>query len=97
MQSATGCSAGFGFDIDPLGYLLVVALGNLAVAIPFSIAGIGPFEFFVQQSLTAMGVPSAVALAYALVLHATTLAFVVAARLTCLWSNLARPVRREVG
>jgi glycosyltransferase 2 family protein len=85
----------FGFDIEPFGYLLVVAVGNLAVALPLSIAGIGPFEFFVQQSLTAMGVSSPVALAYALLLHALTLVFVSVAGLASLWSNLARPQRRS--
>jgi uncharacterized protein (TIRG00374 family) len=86
----------FGFDVEPFGYLLVVAVGNLAVALPLSIAGIGPFEFFVQQSLTAMGVSSAVALAYALLLHALTLVFVSVAGLASLWSNLAKPQRSEV-
>jgi glycosyltransferase 2 family protein len=85
----------FGFDIEPFGYLLVVAVANLAVALPLSIAGIGPFEFFVQQSLTAMGVSSAVALAYALLLHALTLVFVSVAGLASLWSNLARSQRSE--
>jgi glycosyltransferase 2 family protein len=86
----------FGFDVEPLGYLLVVAVGNLAVALPLSIAGIGPFEFFVQQSLTAMGVSSALALAYALLLHALTLVFVTVAGLASLWSNLAKSPRAEV-
>jgi glycosyltransferase 2 family protein len=86
----------FGFDVEPFGYLLVVAVGNLAVALPLSIAGIGPFEFFVQQSLTAMGVSSSVALAYALLLHALTLVFVSLAGLASLWINLARPPRSEV-
>ena len=80
----------FGFDVDPLAYLLVVAVGNLAVAIPVSIAGIGPFEFFIRQVLTAMGVVSAAALAYALLLHAVTLVFVMLAGLISLWSYMTR-------
>jgi uncharacterized protein (TIRG00374 family) len=68
----------FGLDLSPQSYLLVVAVANLALAIPISLGGIGPFEFFTQQSLALLGVSSSsLALAYAVSIHGLILVFVV--------------------
>lgn len=58
-----------GFDT----YLLVTAAANLSVSIPSSQGGLGPFEFFVRETLVFSGVAAPLATAYALVLHATIL------------------------
>jgi uncharacterized protein (TIRG00374 family) len=55
-------------------YILVTAAANLSVSIPSSQGGLGPFEFFVRETLVFSGVASHVATAYALVLHAAILA-----------------------
>ena len=67
----------FGLDVAPQFYLLVVAIGNLGVAVPFSVGAIGPFEFFVQQTLILLDVSSGRGLAYAVCIHGVVLAFVV--------------------
>ena len=67
----------FGLDVAPQFYLLVVAIGNLGVAVPFSVGAIGPFEFFVQQTLIGLDVSSGRGLAYAVCIHGVVLAFVV--------------------
>jgi uncharacterized protein (TIRG00374 family) len=66
----------FGLDVSPLSYLLVMAVGNLALAVPLSLGGIGPFEFFTQQSLGLLGVASSPALAFAMSIHGLILGFV---------------------
>jgi len=58
-----------GFDT----YLLVTAVANLSVSIPSSQGGVGPFEFFVRETLVFSGIAAPLATAYALVLHATIL------------------------
>ena len=78
----------FGFDIEVLSFLLVVAVGNLAVALPISFGGIGPYEFFVQQALIGLGITSALALAYAVFVHALTLLFVMVTGLILVGSGL---------
>lgn len=55
-------------------YILVTASANLSVSIPSSQGGLGPFEFFVRETLVFSGVASYVATAYALVLHGAILA-----------------------
>jgi uncharacterized membrane protein YbhN (UPF0104 family) len=67
----------FGLDIAPPYYLLVVAIGNLGVAVPFSVGAIGPFEFFVQQTLIGLDISSSRGLAYAVCIHGVVIAFVV--------------------
>jgi len=77
----------FGMNVNPQSYLLVVAVGSLAIALPISLGGIGPFEFFVQQALTLLGVSSALALAYAVFVHGLTLAFVGGLGLLLIWAG----------
>ncbi len=78
----------FGLGMNPQSFILVVAVAHLAMAIPISIGGIGPFEFFVQQSLVALGVSSSLGLAYAAYLHGLMFAFVVVMGLVFLWSSV---------
>ncbi|MPZ23938.1 MAG: flippase-like domain-containing protein [Dehalococcoidia bacterium] len=59
----------FGFDVALHNYLLIVVVANLATAVPVSIAGVGPVEFFVVRGLRLMGVGSSAAAAYAAVVH----------------------------
>lgn len=73
-------SLGVGFDT----YLLVTAVANLSVSIPSSQGGLGPFEFFVRETLVFSDVSAPVATAYALVLHATILVTMIVAGLVSL-------------
>lgn len=66
-------------------YMVVVAAANLAITVPSSQGGIGPFEFFARETLVATGVGSGVATAYALALHAVLLVPVVVAGLVFIW------------
>ena len=66
----------FGLDVNPQSFILVVAVANLAIAVPVSLGGIGPFEFFTQQSLALLGISSSLALAYAVSIHGLILVFV---------------------
>jgi glycosyltransferase 2 family protein len=50
--------------------LLALLATNLAMIVPSSAASIGVFEIAARESLTAYGVPAALALSFALVLHA---------------------------
>ena len=58
--------------------LVVVALSNLATALPSSQGSVGPFEFFAVLALVYLGVDSSLASAYALVLHAALILPVIA-------------------
>lgn len=80
----------FGLGVNPQSYVLVVAVGNLAIAVPVSLGGIGPFEFFVQQSLALLGVSSSLALAYAVSIHGLMLAFVTVSALLLLGAGVQR-------
>ena len=89
---------GQAFDIEEgLGtYLLVTAAANLSVSIPSSQGGLGPFEFFVRETLVFSGVASPVATAYALVLHATILVTMIVIGAFCLRSaGLSLEMLRE--
>lgn len=62
---------GFGLDLSPAAVLLVTAVANLATLIPSSPGYVGPFETGVLLVLNgALGVPRALALSYAIVVHA---------------------------
>jgi uncharacterized protein (TIRG00374 family) len=75
----------FGFGLSPAVYLAVCGAANLAIAVPSTAGGIGPFEFFARQVVVAFGVQSAAGTAYALVLHALLLIPVVMIGLALLW------------
>ncbi len=82
---------GFGLQ-EPLGGLggllgatvVVVALSNLATALPSSQGSVGPFELFAALGLSALGVAAGPAAAYAVVLHAALLAPVIVGGLVAL-------------
>jgi uncharacterized protein (TIRG00374 family) len=76
---------GFGLGLAPWVYLAVCGAANLAIAVPSTAGGIGPFEFFARQVVVAFGVSSAAGTAYALVLHALILVPVVLIGLALLW------------
>lgn len=85
-----------GFDVQDslsgLGLLagviiLTTATSNLGTSIPSTGGGIGPFEFFAQATLIFFGVGTAVASAYALVLHFALLAPVTVVGLAHLWTS----------
>ena len=82
----------FGLHVSADAYLLVVVVSNLAVAIPISIGGIGPYEFFVQQALVLQDAHSELALALALFMHVLTLLVPALWGVLGMWKGAA-PVR----
>ena len=81
-------------------YLMVAAAANLAITLPSTSGGIGPFEALAKETLVFVGVGSSAAAAYAVALHALLLLPVVAAGLIFLWlvnlslgEALRRPAR----
>lgn len=77
----------FGLDVSPPLYLGVAAATNLAIAVPSTVGGIGPFEFFARETVVAYGAATTLATAYAIVLHALLLIPVVVAGLLLLWQR----------
>jgi uncharacterized protein (TIRG00374 family) len=67
----------FHLDVGIDVYLLIVAAANLALSLVASPGGVGPFELTTKQVLLSFSVPSGVATAYALALHALLLAPVI--------------------
>ncbi len=53
--------------------LMVTAMANLATSLPSSQGSVGPFEFFAVLTLESLGVGTALASAYAVVLHVALL------------------------
>jgi uncharacterized protein (TIRG00374 family) len=79
---------GLSFDIGegfPT-YMMVAAAANLAITLPSTSGGIGPFELLAKETLTFLGVGSAVAGAYAVALHGLLLLPVIVAGLIFLWA-----------
>ena len=79
---------GLSFDIGEgfAAYLMVAAAANLAITLPSASGGIGPFELLAKETLTFLGVGSAVAGAYAVALHGLLLLPVIVAGLFFLWT-----------
>ena len=67
-------------------YMMVAAAANLAITLPSTSGGIGPFELLTRETLTFLGVGSAAASAYAIALHGFLLLPVIAAGLVFLWA-----------
>ncbi len=82
---------GFGLDLSPLLYLGVAAAANLAIAAPSTAGGIGPFEFFVRETVVVFGSSSAAATvqatAYALAVHIFVLVPLSIVGLLLLWQR----------
>ena len=91
---------GVSFDLGeafPI-FMMVAAAANLAITLPSTSGGIGPFEFFTKETLDFVGVSRGTAGAYAVALHALVLLPVVAAGLLFLWVinlSLAETLRRQ--
>jgi hypothetical protein len=67
-------------------YLMVAAAANLAISVPSTSGGIGPFEALAKETLVFVGVGTSAAAAYAVALHALLLLPVVAVGLIFLWA-----------
>jgi uncharacterized protein (TIRG00374 family) len=98
MYFMVGVSFGLG-EAFPI-YLMVAAAANLAITLPSTSGGIGPFEALAKETLVFVGVGTSAAAAYAVALHALLLLPVVAAGLVFLWlinlslgEALRRPAR----
>ena len=65
--------------------LLALCMANLAITLPSSQGGIGPFEYFARESLTRFNTSKAAATAYAIVLHAVLMVPVTVVGLFFLW------------
>ncbi len=63
-------SYSFDLGLDFGTFLLVTAAANLAISVPSSQGGIGPFEFFARQTLVFAGIGESTAAAYAVTVHA---------------------------
>jgi uncharacterized protein (TIRG00374 family) len=81
----------FGIGVPAFVALLVTSTANLAITLPSSQGGVGPFEFFAAQTLIAFGVPDELATAYAFVAHATVLLPVIPLGGWILWRSLRQP------
>ncbi|MBI2906033.1 MAG: flippase-like domain-containing protein [Chloroflexi bacterium] len=71
VEAATFWIVGFSFNLE-LPYhvmLLATAAANLAITLPSSPGGIGPFELLTRETIVLFGADTGVAGAYALVLH----------------------------
>jgi hypothetical protein len=78
-------------------YLMVAAAANLAISVPSTSGGIGPFEALTKETLAFVGVGASAAAAYAVALHALLLLPVVVAGLVFLWAinlSLGEALRR---
>lgn len=75
----------FGLDQSFVVLILVTSAANLAISLPSSQGGIGPFEYFAAATLTLFGVAAPTASAYALALHALLLLPVIGLGLVLLW------------
>ncbi|MBI4233944.1 MAG: flippase-like domain-containing protein [Chloroflexi bacterium] len=73
--------------------ILTSTIANLGTSVPSSGGGVGPFEFFAQSTLVLLGVTTAVASAYVVVLHVALLAPVTLWGMVQLWLDNVSLVR----
>jgi uncharacterized protein (TIRG00374 family) len=88
LESTMYFMVGISFDLGeafPI-FMMVAAAANLAITLPSTSGGVGPFEFFAKETLDFVGVSRGTAAAYAVALHALLLLPVVAAGLVFLWA-----------
>jgi len=88
LEAAMYYLVGRSFSIDEgfAAYMMVAGAANLAITLPSTSGGIGPFELLAKETLTFLGAGSAVAGAYAIALHGFLLLPVIAAGLVFLWA-----------
>jgi hypothetical protein len=63
---------GLGLDAGLGGYLALEAVGNLALAVPGTAAGIGSFDYLTLMTARSLAVPGDTAAAYVIAVHALT-------------------------
>lgn len=68
-------------------FLIGTATANLAITLPTTQGGIGPFEYFYKQSLVIFGTPDSLATTYAVVLHVVLLVPLILLGLVYLWTE----------
>lgn len=61
---------GFGVDLSPGGYFLLEGVGNLALGVPATAAGLGSFDYLTLISAETLGVPTDLGTPYVLTVHA---------------------------
>jgi uncharacterized membrane protein YbhN (UPF0104 family) len=76
----------FDIEIGVGGYFLLEGVGNLALAVPATAAGIGTFDYLTLVAAKGIDVPIAKATAYVLTMHALTVL-----PITLLGAALLRP------
>ena len=77
----------FGLGLEPWWYIGVCGAANLAVAVPSSAGGIGPFEYFAREVVVRAGVATGLGTAYAVALHAVLMVPIVLIGLVLLWRH----------
>lgn len=75
----------FSINLPLYTYLLACSVANLAISLPSSQGGIGPFEYFCKQTLVLFGIGEAVSTTYAIIVHATVLLPIILLGFICLW------------
>ena len=80
MEGATFWCVGqaFGIHLHLGWFIMTMAAGNLALTVPSSQGGIGPFEYFAKQVLLFAGVGAGAAAAFTIAVHAMVILPVVA-------------------
>ena len=87
---------GLGFGLDSYftnlafmaaAMVITTSTSNLSTAFPSSGGGIGPFELFAKETLTILGVDSATAAAFAIMVHIALLVPITALGLIYLWTQ----------
>ncbi len=76
----------FDLDLDVGAYFLLEGIGNLALAVPATAAGIGTFDYLTLLAAKGVDIPEAQATAYVLTMHALTVV-----PITILGAVLVRP------
>lgn len=99
-EAGVFCMVGFSFGLELPFYvfLLAASVSNLAWALLMTPGGLGPFDYFCQQTLVYFGVGEAVATSYVVALHAIILLPMIALGFIFLWwenLSLAKIVPRE--
>jgi glycosyltransferase 2 family protein len=82
----------FGVDIRLGGYFLLEGIGNLALAVPATAAGIGTFDYLTLVAAKGVDVPAEKATAFVLTIHALTVL-----PITLLGMALVRPAFPHLG
>lgn len=89
LEAITGYIVGISFGLEMPYSIFFISTGaaNLAAALPTTQGGIGPYEYFAKQTLVIFGADNSLAIAYAIVLHATLILPLTFLGLVYLWSE----------